>query len=114
VAEEQAEMLASQWGYMGRHRLPLEEHANVAKAYVKTFTTRLIRAYRPRLKEGRVLSSVNDSRLEGWETTLTAMLSDLRDLRASAKPKSDVEKALLAAEIELLMLDGAFEHGVAV
>ncbi len=111
VAEESR--LASQWGYMGRTRMTLEEHADVAKATAKTFTNRLVRTNRPRLKEGRVLSSVNDSRMEEWETTLAAMLSDLRDLRASAKPKSDTEKALLIAEIEYQLLL-ASEYGLAV
>lgn len=105
VAEEQAANLASQWGYMGRTRMTLDDHGALASNHLKSFTARLTRTYRPRLKEGRILSSVNDSRLEGWETTLAAMLSDLQDLRASAKPKSDTEKALLEAEIEFLMLD---------
>lgn len=102
LAEAAAEDAAAPT-FMGRSAMTLDQHGVVAKSHIQAYTTRLVRTFRPRLKEGRVISSVNDTRLEGWETTLAAMLSDVRDLRASAKPKTDTGKALRAAEIEYLL-----------
>ncbi|HET7128924.1 MAG TPA: HK97 family phage prohead protease [Gaiellaceae bacterium] len=84
LAEEEAEMpMMSDWGYMGRTK-PLAEHSALVAKAAKSFQQRVKNLNRLRVKEGRVLSSSNVERLQGHIETLSTLVSDMKDLLASA------------------------------
>lgn len=103
VAAEQADPMDMMY-FMGRSK-PLADHSALVAKAATSFHARVKNLNRLRVKEGRVLSSSNVERLQGHIDTLSALVSDMKDLLASASvdkgAANPVEIAYLMTEARL-------------
>jgi uncharacterized protein YicC (UPF0701 family) len=91
-----------------------DAHSEVVEAAIKGYMRRLEQRHGARLKEGRVLSNQNRTKLSALHTSLADVMAAIEELLQATEPKADpdeVRKALAQFLVYQARLQGVTHNG---
>ena len=94
--------------------MSIDAHSDVVEAAIQGYVKRLGNYQKARVKEGRVLSGANRTKLSALHTSLADVMAAIEELLAATEPKADneeIRKALAAYLVLNARIQGAYVNG---